>query len=1641
MTKRILLGMIASAMALIPATSLAQTLALTPGTISTIAGTGTAGQATSGSAASSSKITTPYAIAVAPVISGAGGDIYYSQSDSHIYCIYEGGVAASNIIAANSAVTGTTSPTPGDVYLIAGNGTAGITAGINTGSLSSSAEVNASRGLAVDSYGNLFIAQTGSNALQVIYAGNISAQGTNPAANLIELGNTSPSNYTNANLTSSSTLNGWIFNVAGTGSSYTNAGPAYKIAFNSPRGIYVDAAENVYIADDSNNVVKVLVNSASNSVASFLVNQLGYTSPIHAGAMYIIAGGESVSTYPNDNGDGNQGITGGAYEATGTYTTAVNGPASVGVNPTTNDIYIAEAGTQKVRKITFATGVVSTVGGPVSGTANAAGNTGDGGQATAATFDIIRGMWVDAGGNIYLADASYNTSPITSCIRKIDAKGYISTVAGTNGVSGSGAAVGDGGNATNAELTAPFGVVMDAVGNLIVADTYSNRIRKVTVNSSFAGVQGQSTTSATQGYSVTSDGTFVFGNETVGTQSSTVTALISNISGSSVTPTITIPAGYVQVTGGTSIEGASDCSGSTAIAAGHTCMLELAFDPITGLSAGIADNASVTVAASGDTVSVPMTGTGTTGSTASTTTLAVSPSSGPYNYGSSIIFTATVTSGATGNVYFYDGSTLLGTVAISGTTAVYSTSSLSIATHSITATYAGNATYASSTSSPALSITVQNGAAFTSTVLTVLPTGGSYTYLTSLTFTATVSSGSGTPNGTVTFSDTVAGTLCSSVTLNGSGVGTCTVSNLAVSSSHSVTAVYAGTSSYQTSTSNTLAITITNPTPISSTTTITSSGSTSDLTSSVTLTVSVTGGATNESYPTGTVTLTDTIGSYTVTLGTLTLSNGAGSLVTKSLPFGSNSISGAYSGDLFYNSSSGSSSVTVTATRLAAIPGVISTELGNGTSGTSTTPTGASMSTPTALRVDAAGNIYFADYHDIVRVYNPGSTTETIGVTSVPAGQVVTIAGTSGTACATPSATPACGDTGVATSATLNVARGLAVDPYGNVYISDAGDNRIRVLINSAPAGSPILAILTALGITPMVGDIYTIAGNGTTTAGTNGSLATSQGLNSPRNILLDNLGNVYIANINGNKVQVLYAGGSATASFINAETTLTATVGDMYTIAGSGSATDSGDGGLATAAGIDGPSGLAFDASGNLLVMEYAGGGLRRINFSTGIISLAAGTENTEGFAGDGGAATSAQFNAARDLWVDWAGNIYISDFSNDRVRMINSSGIITTVAGYNAGVGDALGDGGPATSAFINSPQGAILDNSGNLVITDYYDSRIRSVSATSGVLAFPTTTVNATNTLTAVLSNNGSTSITFTSISSPPTGYAQTASGGTDCYGAITLASGQSCNLQVPFTPTAATSYTGTVTVASNAATVSIALSGYGGVPSTTTLTSSSYAVIDGGSVALTAAVTGSLPTGVVNFYYTAPGSSQQKWFATGTLTGGTVTTASTALPAEPAVGSYTFTAVYLGDANNAPSTSSAVSIVDGATATTITGAPATATASASVTLTVAVTGLDSSHNPSGMVTLTATPAGGSPTTLLNAVALVSQAASYTGTLPVGTDTITAIYSGNSYNATSTATTPHQQVPPPQRSVQQRPQWASVPVLRPALFTARA
>jgi hypothetical protein len=178
---------------------------------------------------------------------------------------------------------------------------------------------------------------------------------------------------------------------------------------------------------------------------------------------------------------------------------------------------------------------------------------------------------------------------------------------------------------------------------------------------------------------------------------------------------------------------------------------------------------------------------------------------------------------------------------------------------------------------------------------------------------------------------------------------------------------------------------------------------------------------------------------------------------------------------------------------------------------------------------------------------------------------------------------------------------------------------------------------------------------------------------------------------------------------------------GIITTVAGNGTQGYSGDGGAATIAILKYPSSVAVDSYGNLFIADWLNSRIREVK-TNGIITTVAGN-GIESYSGDGGASTNAALSEAYSVTVDAYGNLFITDSGNNRIRKVNTNGIITTVAGTNS-VGFS-GDGGAATNASLNTPEGVVVDYYGNLFIADSFNNRIREVN-TNGII----TTVAGTN-----------------------------------------------------------------------------------------------------------------------------------------------------------------------------------------------------------------------------------------------------------------------------------------------------------------------
>jgi len=394
--------------------------------------------------------------------------------------------------------------------------------------------------------------------------------------------------------------------------------------------------------------------------------------------------------------------------------------------------------------------------------------------------------------------------------------------------------------------------------------------------------------------------------------------------------------------------------------------------------------------------------------------------------------------------------------------------------------------------------------------------------------------------------------------------------------------------------------------------------------------------------------------------------------------------------------------------------GIITTVAGSASaaySGDGGSATNASLSSPHGAAVDAASNVYVTNsLSRRVRKFTPGGTISTVagnglfkapsdGVPSTasylntpsgvavggdgsvyivdlgnqqvrrvgPAGVITTVAGNGVTGFS--------GDGGPATAASVNLyyRSGLAVGADGSLYIGDTRSQRVRK-------------------VTPD-GLVVTVAGNGSYDFSGDGGPATKAAFRYTFGIALDELGNLYVADCDNARIRKVTPGGV------------------ISTVAGNGSIGFSGDGGPATSASLNYPSGVAVDSTGNLYISDAGNNRIRRVA-PNGVISTIAGNGNA-GFSGDGGPATSAWLYGPAAISLDRAANLYVADQGNHRIRRIAPDGNIATVAGNGRAI--YSGDGGIPINASLHYPYGVAIDAAGNLYIADSGNDRIRKVLAT--------------------------------------------------------------------------------------------------------------------------------------------------------------------------------------------------------------------------------------------------------------------------------------------------------------------------------------
>ena len=344
---------------------------------------------------------------------------------------------------------------------------------------------------------------------------------------------------------------------------------------------------------------------------------------------------------------------------------------------------------------------------------------------------------------------------------------------------------------------------------------------------------------------------------------------------------------------------------------------------------------------------------------------------------------------------------------------------------------------------------------------------------------------------------------------------------------------------------------------------------------------------------------------------------------------------------------------------------IITTVAGNGQqgyTGDGGLDTSAELHTPCQVAIDSHGNLYIAEYYNhVVRKVSVSNTIITFAGIGLPGYS---------------------GDGGLATNARLNEPAGISFDRFDNLYIAEKGNNCIRK-------------------VTPS-GIISTIAGMAMLPAGYSGdgdSARTAQ-LNEPCGVATDTNGNIYIADAANNRIRKINSSGIIT------------------TIAGMGGAGFGGDGGPASVAYLYGPHGVSTDKAGNIYIADLGNIRIRKILTNDTIYTIAG--NGTYGSNGNGGPAKYAQLYSPDNVAIDTPGNVYIADNNNNCIRIVNTSGIINTYAGW--GAEGYSGDGGLAQYAELNHPSGLAFNTTGDLFIADADNNRVRKVTPQTNVLVNP-------------------------------------------------------------------------------------------------------------------------------------------------------------------------------------------------------------------------------------------------------------------------------------------------------------------------------
>jgi mucin-19 len=1054
-------------------------------------------------------------------------------------------------------------------------------------------------------------------------------------------------------------------------------GTGTNAQFNNPTGIAVDSSNNVYVIDRTNNRVRRITPAG---VVTTLAGQTtaGSTNAVGTNASFTglfgIAVNSSGDIFVCEDSAGSNRIR--KITSTGVVTTFVSSglrsPSGMVFN-SAGELYVTNATNHYISKVS-PEGVVTNIAGAGSATVNGGGAAVDG-TGTNAVFFTPLGAGVDSAGNVYIADGNNNR------IRKMTPAGVVTTLAGSE------TATFADGTGTNASFSYPFGIAVDSTGNVYVGDANNHRIRKI----SPAGLVTTLAGSGATGFTNSLQTNFRF-SLPIGLAFDSAGNLYVGEIGNHTIRRIT-PAGLVSTFAGTGAAGFADGIGTNII---FNNPYGVAFD-----SAGI-----MYVADSGNNRIRKITPGGVVSTFAGSGTYTFADGDGTN---ASFRFPTGIALDSVGNVYVADA---------------YNNRIRKITPAGVVSTLAGSGTGAG-TGTGAFADGAGTNASFNTP-------GGIAVDSTGNVFVADQANHRIrriTPLGVVS---TFAGSAFGSTDANGTNASFNNPKALAFDSAGNlyvgeenhrirritplgVVSTFAGSSiGFQDGTGTSALFFSPQGIAIDSSGTLFVADNANNCIRRITTggVVSTFVGSQTSGYSDGGW-FTRPVGVATDWDGTIYVADRDNQRIRKISPLG---VASTFSGNGTANTATFNTPLGVavnsvrtvyvadsTNCRIRAITaeGVASTFAGSGTSGFADgTGTSATFNTPVGITVDPLNTVYVSDIgnHRIRKI--------------TPAGVVTTLAGT----------TQGFQD-GVGTNARFDTPSGIVADIYGNVYVADTNNHDIRRISSD--------------------GTVTTLAGS---TAGYLDGIGTNARFNFPYNLSIDALGTLYVADQTNNRIRTVQTStgvvstlaGDGTAGFtpsrfsspqgITVDRFRNAYVGDtgnhsirkiadVYTLPENNGVvtTIAGEGvggfldGMGIGARFNIPQGLALDSVGNLYIADTSNHRIRKIT-PAGVVTTFAGSTSLF----QDGTGTNARFNTPNGIAVDSAGNVYVGDYNNHRIRKITPAGVVTTFAGN----GTTTFTDGTGTNATFNQPAGVAVDSAGNVYVADTSNNRIRKITSTGVV-----------------------------------------------------------------------------------------------------------------------------------------------------------------------------------------------------------------------------------------------------------------------------------------------------------------------------------